>query len=689
MTGLEGTPPGEIAPPPVTVIVPTYRRPDALDRLLAAVLPQIRARAHRAIVVVNDGSHDARYAALIARHAGALRYLALPDNRGPGGARNAAAVSVTTGYLLFADDDCLPPPLWLDWLDAIVAEHPHLGVVAGMARPLAKARAGWIERFRIAKLRYPRPIADGARLLSLPALNLAVRRDWFARVGGFRAEMRAGGEDLNLTYRLIRAGAPVRVDPHWHSFHDLDDTPLGLLRRYRRYGHGAAHHARLEADDTPYGLAARETRLSALKRAARDVVAALRGRAATAAEESNVMPSRWFDAFDAVVGCAYRLGGIAGRKGAPAPRAASAPPAAPAPPAAAATARLVDAAGAPRVTIVVTQRERFSYTQASLESLYAATPGPFRLVVVDGGAPPAVARYLAAESARRGFRLLRHERLLPPQIARKFGAAEAASEFVVFAENDILFRPGWLEALVRCADETGAGAVGPLYLIDHRVGRHVAGRPDLAQDNAGQDIVHMAGGEARFAVEGGKRLFCERHYFCEEPLAAVRGLLKRERTDMVEFHCLLARYSLLADGALLDEAIPNGAAHIDFCLAAAARAAAVYLEPDAVVVNVPAWRLRRMDWPLYYAQWNDRLNRACLARFAAKWKLATDDPWPAHHYAFLTDHRRLMLMPATRRLSRLVGRRLALKAEDALDAVLERVLVPRDQASSARQASST
>jgi hypothetical protein len=44
----------------------------------------------------------------------------------------------------------------------------------------------------------------------------------------------------------------------------------------------------------------------------------------------------------------------------------------------------------PDVTIVVVAREQFSKSQISLESIYAATPRPFRLVYVDGNFPTAL-----------------------------------------------------------------------------------------------------------------------------------------------------------------------------------------------------------------------------------------------------------------------------------------------------------
>src|SRR5262245_65994423 len=94
--------------PLLSVIVPTYRRPAALERLLEALRPQLAGRVDREAVVVNDGTHDDAYAAIAERFADVARYLALPVNRGPSAARNEAARSARGSWLVFIDDDCVP-----------------------------------------------------------------------------------------------------------------------------------------------------------------------------------------------------------------------------------------------------------------------------------------------------------------------------------------------------------------------------------------------------------------------------------------------------------------------------------------------------------------------------------------------------------------------------------------------------
>ena len=113
----------------------------------------------------------------------------------------------------------------------------------------------------------------------------------------------------------------------------------------------------------------------------------------------------------------------------------------------------------PMVTIVVVPRERFSYSQQSLESIYAETDYPFELVYVDGGSSPQLKAYLEAQSHEKQFKLIRTEHFLSPNRARNIGIQAANGKYIVFVDNDVLVQKGWLHKLVDCAEETGATVV--------------------------------------------------------------------------------------------------------------------------------------------------------------------------------------------------------------------------------------
>ncbi len=304
-----------------------------------------------------------------------------------------------------------------------------------------------------------------------------------------------------------------------------------------------------------------------------------------------------------------------------------------------------------RATIVVVPRERFSFARRSFDAVLACAPDPHRIVYVDGGSPPPVRDRLKAMAREKGFRLLRTEEYLVPNRARNLGARGADTEHVVFIDNDVIPEPGVFDALVRCADETGAWVVGPVYC---------AGDP---RDR----IVHVAMGEARIEEDKGRRRFHERHRFVNERLDRIRPQLRRAPCEMVEFHCLLVRRDAVERLGPLDEGLMSALEHVDLCLAVREAGGAVYTEPESVVTYVAPPPFRDGDLPYFLLRWSDAWNRASIARFAEKWRLPADDPRLLAVAAWLRYHRKLAIPRWIRILGKTLGRRRLMRLTDSLD----------------------
>ena len=268
----------------------------------------------------------------------------------------------------------------------------------------------------------------------------------------------------------------------------------------------------------------------------------------------------------------------------------------------------------PCVTLVVVPRERFSQTQRSLEDLYEHTTLPFDLVYVDGGAPPSIRHYLEVAAGQRHFQLIRVDRFLSPNEARNLAQRHVTTKYVVFLDNDILVTPRWLEELVRCADETGAWVVGPLYLIGE----------------LRQQTIHMAGGVAHITEEGEQRVFYDEHLLADSPLASVRASLRRRPCDYVEFHCALVRNEVFERLGPLDEQLLSVHEHIDLGLLVQRAGGSVYIEPRAVITYVPPPPCDSRDFPYFMMRWSDAWNRATIHHFKEKWGFSSvrffDDP---------------------------------------------------------------
>ena len=158
-----------------------------------------------------------------------------------------------------------------------------------------------------------------------------------------------------------------------------------------------------------------------------------------------------------------------------------------------------------RTTVAVAPREQFGWTRSALESIFAHTEVPYDLVYVDGGSPATVRRYLALRARQRGFRMIRTEHHLSPMEARGLALPHVDTEYVCFIDTDVLVTPGWLDRLVRCADETEAWAVGPLY----------------CNENPALGRIHMAGGGAHVVEENGRPAFFQAPRF--PPRSISRG----------------------------------------------------------------------------------------------------------------------------------------------------------------------
>ncbi|NJO48491.1 MAG: glycosyltransferase [Leptolyngbyaceae cyanobacterium RM2_2_4] len=263
----------------------------------------------------------------------------------------------------------------------------------------------------------------------------------------------------------------------------------------------------------------------------------------------------------------------------------------------------------PLVTIVVVPRERFSYTQESLESIYEHTQLPFKLVYVDGNSPSKVSQYLQAQAQAKNFQIIRTDYYLYPNQARNLGLAKVDTRYTVFVDNDVVVSPGWLNHLVNCAEETGAGVVGPL----------------MCQDLPLHHTVHFAGGESHVWVDKReRRRLREKMYKQGHQVADLQSQLQRQQTELAEFHCVLVRTSVFEQLGSLDEQMYNTKEHLDFCMNVREAGLSVYFEPASIVTYVPGPPLEWSDLHYYMLRWSDAWTLNSLHRLRDKWNLVED-----------------------------------------------------------------
>ena len=209
--------------PRISVVVPTYNRLDTLRHVIPSLLAQDLRRGEFEVVVADSNSTDgtADYLAEVAKNAPFVRHLPGPYT-GRASARNAGIAAAQAHIVLFTDADIIASP---DLLSRHLAHHETPGVraIVGMEVQVSSYEDYLQKRADRAK-RVPLHGEKPKKLSWLYFLtgNASVPKAELERVGRFDDGFTGyGHEDLELGYRLQRAGVPIvyeprAVDYHWH-----------------------------------------------------------------------------------------------------------------------------------------------------------------------------------------------------------------------------------------------------------------------------------------------------------------------------------------------------------------------------------------------------------------------------------------------------------------------------------------
>lgn len=207
----------------ISVIIPAYDSAREVAECVAAVAASLTLSDE--IIVVDDGSIDETAAVAASGGARVLRQ----RNRGPAAARNLGAASATGDVLMFVDADVVVAPDAIARATGTLDGSPDVAAVFGSYDTRPRAR-GIVSQYRNLLHHYVHQHGN-ADASTFWAGCGAVRRDVFVAVGGFdeRAAWRAI-EDIELGYRLRRAGFRVRLDKGLHGTH-LKRWTLGRMLR--------------------------------------------------------------------------------------------------------------------------------------------------------------------------------------------------------------------------------------------------------------------------------------------------------------------------------------------------------------------------------------------------------------------------------------------------------------------------
>lgn len=248
----------------VSIIISTYNRPQALQRVLEAVFRQ--NQAVRDIVIADDGSTQSTAAMITALRASApcpLQHVWQSDQGFRAAmARNRAVAEASGDYLVFLDGDCIPFPDFIAWHEKLAC--PGYFVAGNrilLSREFTRsieANTEFVWQWNI--LRWISARVRGQINRFLPLLKRSANGKWrdkspeqwegvktcnlglwksdFLRVNGFDESYQGWGhEDADLAIRLIKSGIRRRdgrfAAPVLHLWHQENDRAQETENRKR------------------------------------------------------------------------------------------------------------------------------------------------------------------------------------------------------------------------------------------------------------------------------------------------------------------------------------------------------------------------------------------------------------------------------------------------------------------------
>jgi GT2 family glycosyltransferase len=187
----------------VSVVIPTYRRPELLARCLAALAEQDLPPDEYEVLVADDAASTqtrAQVADWAESHSN-VHYLPVRGSHGPAAARNVGWRAARGEVIAFTDDDTIPDPGWLS-----AGLRAGIGSVAAISGRIVMPLPGSPTDYELNAA----GLADGEFVTA----NCFVRRAALEAVGGFDERFTAAWrEDSDLQFTLLERGyAMVRAE---------------------------------------------------------------------------------------------------------------------------------------------------------------------------------------------------------------------------------------------------------------------------------------------------------------------------------------------------------------------------------------------------------------------------------------------------------------------------------------------
>ncbi len=264
----------------------------------------------------------------------------------------------------------------------------------------------------------------------------------------------------------------------------------------------------------------------------------------------------------------------------------------------------------PIVTVVVVPRESFNMYTDVVKRIYAVTSPIFKMIIMEGHAPAPVRRELVEfAKSKSNCRIVLHDKWDYPHNFVNQAMKMIDTKYVVFIDNDVEVLEGWLENLIKCAEEEKVGCVHPIYLTVK------LSDPDRK--------IHIAEGKFYKEKVGDKWMI--------DTIPCYSGVqLKdypdqnRKKSDFFEWHTVLFSKALIDKVGPLDDLVI--AEHMDYALRIEKLGEKIMLEPKAVVAYdyERIWEFRGLDREYMLFRWNLKKVFESNDRLIKNWNLSPE-----------------------------------------------------------------
>jgi GT2 family glycosyltransferase len=213
--------------PEISVVIPTYKRPQLLVRCLEALAGQTISRENYEVIVVSDGRDEITEQELKNRKVidKGFRFLQMPFKKGPAAARNFGWRQARAPLIAFTDDDTIPDK---DWLKFFLQSYKGEKRIAYSGRIIVPVSAVPTD--------YEINTA-GLETAAFVTANCCCTMASLQEVNGFdeRFSM-AWREDSDLHFKLLLRGIPIVQLLHAIVVHPVRRAPWGISIKEQKKG---------------------------------------------------------------------------------------------------------------------------------------------------------------------------------------------------------------------------------------------------------------------------------------------------------------------------------------------------------------------------------------------------------------------------------------------------------------------